>query len=255
MSDTAPLSSPSLQYICRSFRDVADRDYIAARHLYRIGLSQQFLWAALQSLEKYLKGILLFSRRSVLGYRHVPATLFEELAKITDVPFQFPSDLRKYLEYLEAYGPDRYFEKPYVLAGDELLQLDRAVWHVRRYCQPMPRATRTLPSGRSVDMFVAAIAGINASSPERAHAFRISGGYLEAVLRDRSHEQRPSLVWKNFFYGSYTKRAIRFTRRFHTANPTTFLFPEAYSELESLMAFSKPVRDYFQARNRARPKK
>ena len=38
----------------RSFRDIADGDYIAARLAYRAQLPAQFLWASQQALEKYL---------------------------------------------------------------------------------------------------------------------------------------------------------------------------------------------------------
>ena len=46
----------------RSFRDMADGDYIAARMACRAALVTQFLWASQQAVEKYLKGILLFSQ-------------------------------------------------------------------------------------------------------------------------------------------------------------------------------------------------
>ena len=39
----------------RSFRDIADGDYIAARMAYRAQLPVQFLWASQQAIEKYLK--------------------------------------------------------------------------------------------------------------------------------------------------------------------------------------------------------
>lgn len=42
-------------YIQESFRDMADKDYIAARVSYRYGLAYPFLWLALQAIEKYLK--------------------------------------------------------------------------------------------------------------------------------------------------------------------------------------------------------
>ena len=49
-------------FAIRSFRDVADYDYISARMLYRAKLVPQFLWSSLQSIEKYLKCILLLNR-------------------------------------------------------------------------------------------------------------------------------------------------------------------------------------------------
>jgi HEPN domain-containing protein len=46
----------------RSFFEIADGDYIAARTLYRAKLLPQFLSASQQALEKYLKYILLLNR-------------------------------------------------------------------------------------------------------------------------------------------------------------------------------------------------
>jgi hypothetical protein len=46
-----------------ALRDVADEDYIAARALYRIRLDRQFLWSALQAIEKYLGDSTLSQRR------------------------------------------------------------------------------------------------------------------------------------------------------------------------------------------------
>ena len=48
-------------FAIRSFRDVADNDYIAARLAYRAHLPGQFLWSCEQAIEKYLKFILFLS--------------------------------------------------------------------------------------------------------------------------------------------------------------------------------------------------
>lgn len=49
-------------FATRSFRDVADQDYVLARIAYRSELYAQFLWSGLQAIEKYLKAILLYNR-------------------------------------------------------------------------------------------------------------------------------------------------------------------------------------------------
>ncbi|NOT26716.1 MAG: hypothetical protein HOP16_11495 [Acidobacteria bacterium] len=61
-------------FALRSFRDVADADYIAARLAYRAQLPVQFLWASQQALEKYLKFILFLERIKVpkLGHDLAP---------------------------------------------------------------------------------------------------------------------------------------------------------------------------------------
>jgi len=57
-------------FATRSFRDVADQDYIAARLSYRHGLIPQFHWQALQALEKYIKAILLYNRIKAKDINH-----------------------------------------------------------------------------------------------------------------------------------------------------------------------------------------
>ena len=57
-------------FIKRCFRDQADTDYISARANWRLGLSDKFYWAGEQSLEKYLKAILLYHNRSAKGLWH-----------------------------------------------------------------------------------------------------------------------------------------------------------------------------------------
>ncbi|WP_107804507.1 HEPN domain-containing protein [Nitrosomonas oligotropha] len=57
-------------FATRSFRDIADQDYIAARLSYRHGLYSQFHWQSLQALEKYLKAILLYNRIEAKNINH-----------------------------------------------------------------------------------------------------------------------------------------------------------------------------------------
>ena len=48
-------------FATRSFREIADCDYIAARLSYRAQLVPQFLWQSLQAIEKYLKCALVLN--------------------------------------------------------------------------------------------------------------------------------------------------------------------------------------------------
>ena len=49
-------------FAVRSFREIADGDYIAARLSFRASLMPQFLWQSLEAIEKYLKCILVLNR-------------------------------------------------------------------------------------------------------------------------------------------------------------------------------------------------
>lgn len=121
-------------FINQSFRDMADKDYIAARILYRYELGPQFLWSAHQAVEKYLEAILLYNDKLTKHLGHNIYQAFQELSNIKDIPFECPEDVVEFIKYLNRHGNNRYFEKPAYTLGNELLMLDRAVWNVRRYC-------------------------------------------------------------------------------------------------------------------------
>ncbi len=233
-----------LDYVHRSFRDPADQDYIAARVLYRLGLLSQFLWAAEQAIEKYLKAILLYNDTSAKGLGHDLEKALNRLGEINDIAFRIPEDVRKFIAHLNEEGSNRYFEYPVRVLGDELLQLDKAVWHLRRYAQWL-RGTVELKNG-PVDRLPFELDDLHSFEPADAHRFRLSGGYLEQVLKKAS-AAREHLVWKNFYYGDRRKRYIKFAKVGLLANPAHYLRPEIFEELSSRVDFSKAVKDAFKA--------
>lgn len=231
-------------FIDRSFRDIADKDYVCARVSHRYGLYTQFYWAALQAIEKYLKAILLYNRRSAKKISHDITRAYDRILNINDIKFKFPKDIRKYLVHIEEQGQNRYFEYPRHVYGRELLYLDKTVWHIRQYCFYL--RTVVPNSSKLVDLFPRNIKKIEEKikrGPSRkSFAF---WGTLEDILSDRKSELRKHLVWKNFYFGSYIKRIIRYSSRFSSSNPTHVLHPEIYVELDRIVDFSHSVRDYF----------
>ncbi len=234
-----------ISYIDRSFRDIADQDYIAARMHYRYELGHQFFWSALQALEKYFKGILLYNCVSAKALGHDIIKAYRRVCSITDIPFDFPSGIEDFLRHLNEQGPNRYFEYPAAATGRELLYLDRTVWFVRRYCQYL---RGELPSKRgTIDRFAFEIAQIRAQSEDQAHKVHIWDGYLERVLDRGPTELRAHLVWKNPYFGRRPKRVLKkYILRSWSANPSTFLYPNVYRELRDLVDFSKDVRDHLE---------
>jgi len=235
-----------VDFIHRSFRDVADRDYICARACYRLKFSQQFLWSALQAVEKYLKAILLYNDRSAKGLGHNIEAAYRRLDEIEDIDFDIPAVVEEFLRYLNREGANRYFEFPYVTTGDELLLLDRTVWHLRRYCQPFDRELIEI-NGRKIDSFAMQMkATHHARYKDKPNKFEIASGFLEKVLADKHSPARLELVWRNFWYGTYTRTKLRnVTLHSGSAHPTHVLHPEIFPELDKRVSFSRPVRDYF----------
>jgi HEPN domain-containing protein len=202
-------------YITRSFRDVADDDYIAARAMYRLRLDRQFLWSALQAIEKYLKAILLYHRISTKELGHNVSRALDRVRSVPTLNFKIPASTEKFIHRLGAHGIDRYFQQPVCTDRLGLLELDNAVWQLRKYC-------------RAVSIKSDAKGPIN--------------GRLEDVL-SRASRARDDLIWKNLYFGRYKK--ISFSRRVKWANPSNFIYPEIFSELDELIQFSKPVRGHF----------
>ena len=228
-------------FINTSFRDGADEDYILARVAYRLGLVQPFLWSSLQAVEKYLKAILLYNRQSTVRLWHDVMRARRNLSKISDIPFAWPADVDKFIEYINDEGPNRYRGYPSFLRDDSLLGLDRTVWHLRRYCYNMRGLTPELSAQRLADE----LAALKQDPLEHRHRFRIKGGFLEGVLAGRS-SLRTHLTWKNFWYGSKRRRRIaRFPMRSHWSRPIHFMRPEVYHALKALVQFERPVREHF----------
>jgi hypothetical protein len=132
--DDPRLRAKRNSFINRSFRDTADRDYIAARLLYRQRLSEQFLWLALQAVEKYLKAILLYHDYSTKELSHNIVEALNKPRAIENLGFQVTKGAEEFIDYLNNQGPNRYFSYSHHLGSEALPQLDSVVWQIRRFC-------------------------------------------------------------------------------------------------------------------------
>ena len=238
-----------ISFIRQAFRDTADQDYIAARTLYRVGLDLQFLWASLQAIEKYLKAILLYNGLSARGLGHEVTAAYRRVLSISDISFDFSEDLQPFLEYLEVYGQNRYLQHPYFTHGEELVQLDRSVWQIRRYCQYL-RAEVTNRSGAKVNLLEAHLRSFQGKAfVDHPTRFRIFGGFLEGVIGDRHNPARPFLIWNNEYFGSpRRKRRVRsIWVRSVSVNPIHFLEPKVFSVLRGRVDFPRALLRHFDA--------
>lgn len=235
-------------FATRSFRDLADQDYIAARIAYRLELDQQFQWCALQAIEKYLKAILVYNRCSSKNLGHDLRRALARVKQLGALQFEVPRDVEEFVGYISDYGVDRYLSHPTYLRYGAFLTLDKAIWHIRRYCFGMHQVV-LLRDGTEKDLFE--INRRKATNPYflgHPHKYRLFGGYLEKVIEKRRAAYEP-LVWKNFFYGRARKRRIRnFTFRTSSVNPTHALHEEIFGALDDLVDFPAGIRKHYQAR-------
>lgn len=226
-------------FAIRCFRDVADQDYIAARLSYRARLIPQFHWSGLQAIEKYLKAILLFNRIKAKDVNH-------DLARALHYAKKLPFDLNlstsstELIDHLDTYGRFRYLESSFHVHGPKLVQLDKTVWEIRRYCRVLDYELK-LSDGRSKRMLDLELTRIGNSEKSPPHQFQLQGGMLEKILEKKDHPARKALVWQNGFFGSSVRRRVRMVQHFHATNAPLTLHPEILEEVLKYVYLPKEV--------------
>jgi len=227
-------------FATRCFRDMADGDYIAARLAYRAKLFPQFLWLGHQSIEKYLKCILLQNR---IVAKDVSHDLLAGLAKL-DAHNRYPvrlSDMsRKFVEYLNNYGSGlRYLDVSYYLLNHEILLLDHTVWDLRRYAEAHDFWVRG-PDGNLISLLPSGLAKIRRSETEPKARFPGVGGLLEKIIADRKHPAREPLLWQNPRFGR-VRKTIRLRGHLSAVNAPLFLHPEIVDDVGHYVHIPKDV--------------
>lgn len=216
-------------FATQSFRDQADRDYIAARLACRFELMPQFLWAAHQAVEKYFKAILLYNKIKATKVGH---DLRKAQALTNGLPFKIDLSPRsqKFMDHLADCGEFRYIDVPYDVHGYALIDLDVMVWELRRYCQVLNVFGKVLPA-KEQKLLDDAKVQLAQSSLTPKHKFRLSDGLLEKVLENKSHPSRPALLWNNPVFGLRRRSTVRAKHLLHAQNPLLLLYPEMLDEL------------------------
>ena len=230
-------------FAIRSFRDTADGDYIAARLAFRAGLAQNFLWASLQAVEKYLKCILVLNRIKAPKSHDLEQILnaFNENNKFN---LHMTENTREFLTFLDTYGRHRYYETSYYIMGNELIALDRAIWQIRQYARVMDYQINDL-HGRKVEMLPHEIAANENAKKRPPHKFSIIGRRLESIIAKHNHPSREPLLWQNAFFGRKSRRVITLPGRGESGNSPIYLNPTILDEVLKYVFLPKDVKDHY----------
>lgn len=243
-------------FIEGSFRDTADRDYIAARILYRHQLTEQFLWNALQAIEKYLKAILLFNGQSVKHLNHNIEKALAEATRIEAFSFHVTQKVESFVSYLNVQGPDRYYLQPRFTEGHELQLLDSSVWQIRRFCDDFffPYKGRKLQELNAARLRYVQTSEIH----KKKAAFRLdSRGFLETVLDGGKHPVlRSALVHNNlFFSGSRKRSSVTYQKWKMWSQSPNFTYPEILEWARNNVMLPKSVKAEMRRRNEMRTRR
>jgi len=225
-------------FITLSFRDIADRDYISARILFRNGLYEQFQWCGLQALEKYLKAILLFHDQPVTKFGHDPCKLLEHVKKLPRFKEAFSETTESSCEFFQHEGNNRYFSKLHQIQGDKLTTLDQTVFETRRICDDynFPHQSQKLREHEQKQIDFVLSNKIWQAKPRFRFQYK---GFLEEVLDNKKHETlRKQLIWKNFYFANRRRTTIRRSGFKKWSRPAHHMYPEIHSWVEEHVRLS-----------------
>ncbi len=226
-------------FATRCFRNVADCDYISARMCYRAGLISQFHWAALQAFEKYFKAILLYNRIKAKNIRHNLADA-QKLTQRAPFTIRLSDVSKKLLSHLNDYGRFRYLETSYFIRGPKLVELDKAVWELRRYCRVLDYEL-PIPSKGPKSMLKLELERNENAERLPFQQFHIIGGKLEAILKKKTDPARAPLIWQNGFYGSSRRKRVSVPMHSYSENSPLFLHPQLIDHVLEFIHIPKDV--------------
>jgi HEPN domain-containing protein len=228
-------------FAIRSFRETADKDYIAARMAYRARLIQPFLWSALHCLEKYVKGILVLNRvKAHKGHSVLPGI---ELMKLHGkFELNLSADTLTFIKQLENYGAEyRYYEVSYETQPFDIARVDRAVWELRRYCQRLDYDI--VMNGKTVNRLIHELDRIHKAKANDEKGTCVMGGFLEDIVEKKDHPAREALIWNNLFFGPSRRRSVKMRSNWEAGNSPFFLHPEIIDEVVKYVFIPKGIAD------------
>ncbi len=232
-------------FATQSFRDQADRDYIAARLACRYELFPQFLWASQQAIEKYLKAILLYNRIKATKVGH---DINKALLLTEGLPFkiELSKRSRKFIDHIATYGEFRYLDVPFHVHGHVLVDLDLAIWELRRYCQVLNVFGKVLPEAEQV-LLREALDQLARSDDEPRYKFRLHHGLLEGIIGKLTHPSRAALLWQNPCFSSRKRAKTMAKSHFNAQNPHLTHYPQMLEELLKYVYIPKGLAEAYRA--------
>lgn len=217
-------------FAIRCFRDTADADYLLARAAFRYQLAPQALWASLQTIEKYLKCILLLHRIQGKGIRHSLSKALDILSSSKKIVLNLTPASEQFIRHVDQFGECRYLEISVIIYGGQIVDLDRIVWELRKFCtfQGYGYIENKKKDSALQRIKLQDITLREGFIPQK---YQLPGGFLEKVIDDKKHPARKMLLWQNGFFGKKGRRSVRHRGGFRAVNSPLFNHPEILDEV------------------------
>ena len=223
-------------FAIRSFRDEGDADYIAARMAFRAALVTPSLWSSQQTLEKYLKCILLLNRIPAKNVGHDLRAALDAIEASAKITLRLTVPTRRFIDYLNAFGRFRYLEVSNFAFGGNIVTLDRAAWELRRFCTSSQEFQKLVLQ--------------NGVIPPK---YRITGGFLEGVIDDIANPARVPLLRHNAFFGARQRRRVGVHKWMKANNSPLYLNPQILDEIQKYVFIPQDLANAYRKHTRPSP--
>lgn len=227
-------------FALRSLRETADKDYVHARLAYRSRLIPQALWSSLHCLEKYMKCILVLNQIDAKKIKHEFELGLTELNSQGKFQIELSEPAKAFVTKLEDGARFRYYETSYHAEELDLLKLDKTVWELRRYCQPLDYDFEI--NGRQENQLAANLGRIRAAQQAGEKGTCIANGWLESILDKPNHSAREALIWKNLFFGRSHRQKVSIQNYHESGNSPLFMHPEIVDEVAKYIFLPEEVK-------------
>lgn len=192
-----------LNEFAKSLRNLADKDYLACRSIYRRGHLIHAAYLGHQCIEKYFKSILLYLEVSTREFSHDILVLQEIAAKHGVVLNQRSINLVKQLDGL--HNVSRYRSGSFYVDRSFIHELDYFVRDIRPNVQGRwVQKEEWIPHNPYQIM----------SGHKRKSCIIFMSGFLEKTMKSKKiadKKMREDLIWNNYhFYSRKRHRGLKF---------------------------------------------
>lgn len=153
------------------------------------------------------------------------------------------TDTVDFIKKLEDYGAEyRYYEVSYNIQPFDIIRFDRAVWELRRYCQPLDYDIVD-SNGKTVNLLAHELDRIHKSKANHEKGTCVMGGVLEKIVEKNDHPAREALIWNNLFFGPSRRKRVKMRSDWEAGNSPFFLHPEIIDEVVKYVFIPKDIAD------------
>lgn len=187
-----------------------------------------------------MKCVLVLNRIDARKMKHEVESGLTKLQIQGKFKIELSAPAKTFVKKLEEGARFRYYETSYYAEELDLPKLDRTVWELRRYCQPLDYDLEI--NGRKENQLAANLERIRAAQRAGEKGTCIIGGWLENVLDKPNHRAREALIWKNLFFGHSRRQKISIQNYLEAGNSPLFLYPEIVDEVAKYIFLPEEVK-------------